>query len=44
LQWKVVDDQGLSTTVALRNIMPGAPLAPSLFVLPDKSVAPRREN
>ena len=44
LQWTVVDDQGLSTTVALRNVQSGAVLAPSLFVLPDKSAAPRKEN
>ncbi len=36
-QWTVVDDQGLSTTVALRNVVPGTPLAPALFVLPDKA-------
>jgi outer membrane lipoprotein-sorting protein len=44
LQWTVIDDQGLSTTVALRNLQAGAVLAPSLFVLPDKSAAPRKEN
>ncbi|HWD26448.1 MAG TPA: outer-membrane lipoprotein carrier protein LolA [Rhizomicrobium sp.] len=44
LQWTVVDEQGLTTTVALRNLTPGAALAPSLFVLPDKSAAPRRGN
>ena len=44
LQWTVVDDQGLSTTVALRNVQAGAVLAPSLFVLPDKSATPRKEN
>jgi outer membrane lipoprotein-sorting protein len=44
LQWMVVDDQGLSTTVALRNLQAGAVLSPTLFVLPDKSAAPRKEN
>ncbi|HUO89758.1 MAG TPA: outer membrane lipoprotein carrier protein LolA [Rhizomicrobium sp.] len=36
-QWTVVDNQGLSTTVALRDQEPGAVLAPSLFILPDKN-------
>jgi outer membrane lipoprotein-sorting protein len=36
-QWTVVDNQGLSTTVALRALVPGTPLAPSLFILPDKN-------
>jgi len=44
LQWTVLDDQGTSTTVALRNLQPGAVLAPSLFVLPEKSPVPRKEN
>ncbi|MEI9991008.1 MAG: outer membrane lipoprotein carrier protein LolA [Rhizomicrobium sp.] len=44
-QWTVIDNQGLSTTVALRDLQPGAVLAPSLFKLPDKnSFARRREN
>lgn len=34
-QWTVIDDQGLSTTVALRALEPGATLPGSLFVLPD---------
>jgi outer membrane lipoprotein-sorting protein len=36
-QWTVIDNQGLSTTVALRGVVAGAVLAPSLFVLPDKN-------
>jgi outer membrane lipoprotein-sorting protein len=30
-QWTVIDDQGLSTTVALRNVHPVASLPPTLF-------------
>ena len=36
-QWTVVDNQGLTTTVALRDVVAGAPLSPSLFLLPDKN-------
>jgi outer membrane lipoprotein-sorting protein len=36
-QWTVIDNQGLSTTVALRDLQPGKTLAPSLFILPDKN-------
>jgi outer membrane lipoprotein-sorting protein len=36
-QWTVTDNQGLVTTVALRDLEAGAVLAPSLFVLPDKN-------
>ncbi len=36
-QWTVVDDQGSTTTVALRSLEPGAVLPPSLFVLPDRN-------
>ncbi len=44
-QWTVIDNQGLSTTVSLRDLQPGAVLAPSLFILPDKNpFAKRREN
>ncbi|MEJ0042857.1 MAG: outer-membrane lipoprotein carrier protein LolA [Rhizomicrobium sp.] len=44
-QWTVIDDQGLSTTVALRDLQPGAVLPPALFVLPDKNTfVPRRMN
>lgn len=41
-QWTVLDNQGLATTVALRDLQPGATVSPSLFVLPDKnSFGPR---
>lgn len=44
-QWTVIDDQGLSTTVALRDVIAGGDLPASLFVLPDKkSLAHRRES
>jgi outer membrane lipoprotein-sorting protein len=36
-QWTVIDNQGLTTTVALRDLVPGAALSPSLFQLPDKN-------
>jgi outer membrane lipoprotein-sorting protein len=36
-QWTVIDNQGLVTTVALRDLVPGATLSPSLFLLPDKN-------
>lgn len=34
-QWTVIDDQGLSTTVALRDMLPASNLPDSLFVPPD---------
>jgi outer membrane lipoprotein-sorting protein len=34
-QWTVVDGQGLSTTVSLRDVQPGATIDPALFKLPD---------
>ena len=37
-QWTVLDNQGLATTVALRNLQPGAAVADSLFVLPTKAM------
>ena len=44
-QWTVIDNQGLSTTVALRSLLPGTALAPSLFMLPDKNpFAHRRQD
>jgi outer membrane lipoprotein-sorting protein len=36
-QWTVIDNQGLSTTVALRNVQTGIDIPGSLFVLPDKN-------
>jgi outer membrane lipoprotein-sorting protein len=36
-QWTVIDNQGLSTTVALRDLQTGVDLPASLFILPDKN-------
>jgi len=36
-QWTVIDNQGLSTTVALRDMQTGIDIPGSLFVLPDKN-------
>jgi outer membrane lipoprotein-sorting protein len=36
-QWTVIDNQGLTTTVALRDLVAGTALSPSLFVLPDRN-------
>ena len=36
-QWSVIDNQGLTTTVALRDVLPGVELASSLFQLPEKN-------
>jgi outer membrane lipoprotein-sorting protein len=36
-QWTVIDNQGLSTTVALRDVQTGIDIPGSLFVLPDKN-------
>ena len=36
-QWTVIDNQGLTTTVALRDLVAGTTLPPSLFLLPDKN-------
>jgi len=41
-QWTVIDNQGLTTTVALRDLVAGAVLPPSLFLLPDKNPFARR--
>jgi outer membrane lipoprotein-sorting protein len=35
-QWTVIDDQGLSTTITLRDVKQNVKLSPSLFVLPKK--------
>ncbi len=35
-QWSVLDNQGTTTTVALRALVPGVALPASLFVLPEK--------
>ncbi len=36
-QWTVIDNQGLSTTVALRDAQAGAAVPGSLFVIPDRN-------
>lgn len=41
-QWSVIDNQGLTTTVALRDVVSGANLPPSLFQLPDRNPFARR--
>jgi outer membrane lipoprotein-sorting protein len=33
-QWTVVDGQGLSTTVSIRDVQTGVPVDPSLFTIP----------
>ena len=38
-QWTVIDDQGLSTTVSLRDVKQNVTLSPALFVLPKKLAA-----
>jgi outer membrane lipoprotein-sorting protein len=44
-QWTVIGDQGLPTTVALRNLQTGTTLNPSLFVLRDtQGVGTRPRN
>ena len=36
-QWTIIDAQGLSTTVSLRDIQTGVTLDPALFKLPDEN-------
>jgi len=43
-QWTVVDNQGLSTTVALQNVQVGADVSNVSFALPDKRATPRRQG
>jgi outer membrane lipoprotein-sorting protein len=43
-QWTVIDNQGLSTTVALRDVQTGVDLPASLFVLPDKNPFARKKD
>lgn len=43
-QWTVIDNQGLSTTVALRNVQTGIDIPASLFVLPDKAALKPKLN
>jgi outer membrane lipoprotein-sorting protein len=43
-QWTVIDNQGLSTTVALQNVQVGADLSGVSFALPEKSVGLRKQS
>lgn len=43
-QWTVVDNQGLSTTVALRQVETGVDIPAAEFVLPDKNPFSRRKD
>jgi outer membrane lipoprotein-sorting protein len=43
-QWTVIDNQGLSTTVALRNTQTNVDMPGSLFVLPDKNPFARKQG
>jgi outer membrane lipoprotein-sorting protein len=43
-QWTVVDNQGLSTTVALREIQTGIDIPAAEFVLPDKNPFSHRKD
>lgn len=40
LQWTVVDAQGSTTTVSVRDVQQNVTLDPALFVLPEKSARP----
>jgi len=43
-QWTVIDPQGMATTVALRDVVKGASLSPSLFVLKEHNPFTRDES
>jgi len=43
-QWTIVDAQGLSTTVSLRDVQPGAQLDPSLFKLPEGNEPAKKDE
>jgi outer membrane lipoprotein-sorting protein len=43
-QWTIVDAQGLSTTVSLRDIQPGAQLDPGLFKLPEAGGSAKKDE
>ena len=43
-QWTVVDNQGLTTTVALRNMQTGVTLPGSLFTMPDRNPFARKRD
>ena len=43
-QWTVIDNQGLSTTVALQNVQIGADVSSVSFALPEKGAALRKQS
>jgi len=43
-QWTVVDNQGLSTTVALQNVQIGADVSNVSFALPQKALSLRKQS
>lgn len=43
-QWTVVDNQGLSTTVALQNVQTGVDVSNVSFALPQKPVSLRKQS
>ena len=43
-QWTIVDAQGLSTTVSLRDLQPGAQLDPALFKLPEANDTAKKDE
>ena len=43
-QWTIVDAQGLSTTVSLRDLQPGAQIDPSLFTLPKPNETAKKDE
>jgi outer membrane lipoprotein-sorting protein len=43
-QWTVIDNQGLSTTVALQNVQVGADVSSVSFALPEKGVGLRKQS
>ena len=43
-QWTVVDNQGLSTTVALQNVQVGADVSGVSFALPEKGATLRKQS
>src|SRR5215469_16599760 len=43
-QWTIVDAQGLSTTVSLRDLQPGTQLDPSLFKLPEANEPAKKDE
>jgi hypothetical protein len=43
-QWTVVDNQGLSTTVALQNVQTGVDMSNVSFALPQKPLSLRKQS